>query len=96
MKTNSKDLIPALVDLGNGKYHFNFNVVAISDGYECDTVEVASPGYDDIVNAIIRQRYTASNEFSIHRQKDSKPAEWADYNTYCESVKTLVKTGLNI
>lgn len=96
MKTSSRDLIPSLVSLGNGKYHFNFNIAAIQDGYECDTVEVSSISYDDLVNALIRLKYSSSNEFSIHRQKDSKPLEWANYNTHCEAVKTIVKNALNL
>lgn len=91
MKTNSKDIPQTLLPLGNGRYHFNYNVVSVPDGYDCDTVEVGSSNYDDIVNAIIREKYSSPNEFAIHRQKDSKPTEWAEYNNFCESVKSLVK-----
>lgn len=46
---------------------------------------------DDLVNAEIRKRYSASQEFSILRQKDEKPDEYAAYFQYCESCKALVK-----
>lgn len=47
--------------------------------------------YDAEVNRLIRQRYTASQEFAILRQRDDKPDEFAEYNTYCEWCKSEVK-----
>lgn len=46
---------------------------------------------DDLVNAEIRKRYSASQEFSILRQKDEKPDEYAAYFQYCEQCKGFVK-----
>lgn len=46
-------------------------------------------GYE--VDALIRQRYTASQEFSILRQRDEKPDEFAEYNNYCEWCKSEIK-----
>ena len=48
--------------------------------------------YDDLVNAEIRKRYSESQEFSILRQKDEKPTEYAEYFQYCEQCKALVKS----
>lgn len=47
--------------------------------------------YDEAVNAEIRKRYSESQEFALLRQRDDKPAEFAEYNAYCEVCKTLVK-----
>lgn len=47
--------------------------------------------YDAEVNRLIRQRYTASQEFAILRQRDDKPDEFAEYNKYCEWCKQQVK-----
>ena len=47
--------------------------------------------YDDLVNAEIRKRYSASQEFAILRQKDEKPEEYAAYYAYCEECKAMVK-----
>ena len=47
--------------------------------------------YDAEVNRLIRQRYTASQEFSILRQRDEKPEEFAEYNEYCEWCKNEIK-----
>ena len=47
--------------------------------------------YDDAVNAEIRKKYTESQEFSILRQRDEKPEEYAEYYAYCEECKAYVK-----
>lgn len=47
--------------------------------------------YDEAVNARIRERYTESQEFSILRQRDEKPDEYAEYYAYCEECKAYVK-----
>lgn len=51
----------------------------------------ASIPYDDAVNAEIRKRYTESQEFSVLRQRDEKPEEYAAYYNYCEECKAYVK-----
>lgn len=50
--------------------------------------------YDDLVNAEIRKRYSASQEFSILRQKDEKPTEYQEYFQYCEQCKAFVQAHL--
>ena len=65
----------------------------VSDNMEANA-EAAywqSVDYDEAVNAEIRKRYTESQEFALLRQRDDKPAEFAEYNAYCEVCKTLVK-----
>lgn len=47
--------------------------------------------YDSAVNAEIRKRYTASQEFAILRQRDEKPEEYTAYYAYCEECKVYVK-----
>ena len=39
----------------------------------------------------IRERYSVSDELAILRQRDSKPEEFAEYNTYAEACKEQVK-----
>lgn len=51
----------------------------------------ASVDYDEAVNEKIRERYSASQEFAILRQKDEKPEEYKAYYDYCESCKAFVK-----
>lgn len=47
--------------------------------------------YDELVDAEIRKRYSASQEFAILRQRDEKPEEYAEYYAYCEECKVAVK-----
>lgn len=47
--------------------------------------------YDAEVNRLIRQKYTSSQEFSVLRQRDEKPEEFAEYNDYCEWCKSEIK-----
>lgn len=47
--------------------------------------------YKVAVNNEIRKQYDESDEFAILRQKDEKPAEYAEYFAYCEQCKAYVK-----
>ncbi len=47
--------------------------------------------YGEAINQKIRERYTDSQEFSILRQRDEKPEEYAEYYAYCEECKAYVK-----
>ena len=54
------------------------------------------PTYDELVDAEIRKRYSASQEFAILRQRDEKPEEYAEYYAYCEECKAKVKEEINV
>lgn len=47
--------------------------------------------YNEAVNTEIRKRYTVSEEFAVLRQREEKPAEYADYFAYCEQCKAYVR-----
>ena len=47
--------------------------------------------YEEQVNALIRERYSLPQELSMHRQRDEKPEEWAEFNAYCEECKIKAK-----
>lgn len=51
-----------------------------------------SNSYDELVDTEIRKRYSVSQEFSVLRQKDEKPTEYAEYYAYCEDCKSYVKS----
>lgn len=51
--------------------------------------------YDKYIVYLIRKRYTQNDEFAILRQKDRKPDEYAEYDSYCEQCKTQAKTLFN-
>lgn len=52
--------------------------------------------YMDYVDRLIRHKYTVSAELAILRQKDTKPEEFAEYNTYVESCKAKAKAELDM
>ena len=47
--------------------------------------------YESMVIGRIRKRYNINQELAILRQRDSKPEEFAAYNTYVEECKAEVK-----
>lgn len=47
--------------------------------------------YEQQVEAMIRQRYSVSDELAILRQRDTKPEEFKDYFDYCEQCKAEAK-----
>jgi hypothetical protein len=53
---------------------------------------------DEVINAVIRSKYSASQEFSIQRHYQNDPEvyadEWEEYNSWCEYAKTTVDNWL--
>lgn len=75
MKSNS-NVRPAIIqDLGNGSFHYNYNVterkiedeeVGEKTVYDYDTVQVwEKPTYDNLTRAIIRSQIDETEEFSL-------------------------------
>ena len=60
--------------------------------YEADAVVVEKPvTYARIVDALVRDRYTLSDELALLRQRESKREEFAEYNAYVERCKEMAK-----
>ena len=47
--------------------------------------------YPNLVSRLIRERYSVDDEMAILRQKETKPEEWKEYNSYCEDCKAKAK-----
>ena len=47
--------------------------------------------YEQEVIRLIRKKYTINQELAILRQRESKPTEFEEYNTYVEESKRVVK-----
>ena len=60
----------------------NWEEIAIADIPSYTQAE-----YKDKVIDLIRQRYSIDDETAILRQRDTKPEEFAAYNTYAEECK---------
>lgn len=56
-----------------------------------ETAYLKNITYEQYIVYLIRKRYTQNDEFAILRQKDTKPNEYAEYNTYCEQCKIQAK-----
>lgn len=76
MKSNSNVRPVAFLPLGDGSYHYNYNIqeveVAIPDSKKKETAynyEVArfwgTPTYDKVVKAVIREKYDETQEFGL-------------------------------
>lgn len=66
----------------NGKYQ---EVDSIS------SIPLPSISYEDLVEQLIREKYSLSQEISILRQKDNKPEAFNEYNAFCEQCKLKAK-----
>ena len=47
--------------------------------------------YGERVNALLRERYTLSEELAILRRRDSAPEEFAAYDAYAEQCKARAR-----
>ena len=74
---SSSDIRPAVIQpLGNGAYHYNYNIVErqetdpetgeVKTVYDYDTVKVwDKPTYEKLVKAVIREKLDEAQEFAI-------------------------------
>lgn len=65
-------------------YEYEDAPEATEDGMETSTVPM---DYGEMVNGLIRRKYTLSEELAILRQRDTKAEEFEAYNAYAESCK---------
>jgi hypothetical protein len=52
--------------------------------------------YESLIIKKIRKRYSVNQELAILRQRDTKPSEFSEYNSFVELCKAEVKTELGI
>lgn len=53
--------------------------------------EVYEGAYEKAIEEKVARRYSVERELSILRQRDRKPAEFAEYDAYVEQCKAEVK-----
>ena len=63
--------------------------------YRC--YKSTSPNYEDLVNKMVREKYTESEEFAILRKSINNPnnQEFVEYNNYVENCKLQAKEFIN-
>ena len=52
---------------------------------------VAAEVYPTLVQQLINEKYSIYDELAIQRQRNTKKAEFNEYNTYCEQCKEKAK-----
>lgn len=71
----------------------SYNIVAVEAtedrdaGFEFDTLIVAKAEKGAIVEAIVRERFSISDELGIQRQRSTKETEFNEYNDFVEAAK---------
>ena len=51
--------------------------------------------YEELIIKLIRERYSLNQELAILRQRDTKPNEFSEYNSFVEECKAQAKTIIN-
>ena len=74
----------------------NITVVWNIEDYTTMPLEKRKEMYDDLVDKLIRRKYSVSAELAILRQRDVKYAEFLEYNEYAENCKIEAKAILGI
>ena len=70
----------------NGKYR-DMTAEEIAQSKAEEKRFAQSQDYGELVESLIRRKYSLSAELAILRQRDSKPVEFAEYNAYAEQCK---------
>ena len=73
---------------------FNDDLTFSIEKYTARKQEETSMNYEDMIVIKIRQKYSVNQELAILRQRDTKPEEFTEYNTYVEQCKAEVKEEL--
>lgn len=102
MKSASNEHPKVFENIGNGKYYYNYNIVEHMDketkevSYTYDQLKIKGvPDYGNIINGLIRERYSISEEIALIRQHETKQIEYNAYYDFCEAIKKQVKKDLN-
>lgn len=85
--------------IGNNSYYKRCVLLqdeTLDNFEEVDSIpEITDIDYNEKVNELIREKYSLSEELAILRQRDTKPDEFNEYNTYAEECKSKVKSLIN-
>ncbi len=67
-----------------------------AEDYRRIPAEKRQKHYGELVERLIRQKYSVSAELAILRQQNTKPGEFLEYNEYAEQCKAKAKEILGI
>ena len=57
---------------------------------------VAEKVYPKLVQELINEKYSIYDELALQRQRNTKKAEFNEYNSYCEECKAKAKELLKL
>lgn len=57
---------------------------------------VAAEVYPKLVQELINEKYSIYDELALQRQRNTKKAEFNEYNSYCEECKAKAKELLKL
>lgn len=86
-----------ILQMGNKQIINPTEEQVLADGwqeYVPAPVEPYKPTYEEIVEQLIRERYSINQELAIQRQRDTKVEEFNEYFAYCEECKLKAKEEL--
>ena len=67
MKAFSNTKPEIIQSLGNGTYYINTNIELIESQYQYDSTLIkGNPGYEKVVNILIREKYSQDDEFALN------------------------------
>ena len=58
---------------------------------EEELIKIKQEKYEQLIVSKIREKYSLDQELAILRQRDTKPEEFTEYNTYVEQCKVEAK-----
>jgi hypothetical protein len=106
MKSNSDLRPPVLLDLGDGSYHYNYNVKEIAattengelkTSFEYDTVHIwGNPTYEELVPAVIAEQYNPSKETSLINKYNAYILELSTNEEYKTEYQEYLKKTFEI
>lgn len=107
MKSNSNIKPTILLDLGDGNFHYNYNIKEVEDStgaeYEYDTAFISGvPDYDKIVLAVIRNSYDENEELNLINKYNANilgvanndMTKYKEYLIFLSNIKEMIKQDL--
>jgi len=97
MKSNADQQPDRIYSIGENKYHFVFNLEAIEiegrASFNYDVVEINSTDYEEIVRALIADKYSQADETALinNFNADKSVEEYVNYQHYREVCKLIAQ-----
>ncbi|MDR1416569.1 MAG: hypothetical protein LBJ57_04010 [Prevotellaceae bacterium] len=108
MKSNSDVRPPILLDLGDGSWHYNYQVREVQvtresgeekAAFEYETLHVwGKPTYEKLVPMAVAEQYSPSDEISLVNKgiEDKENPEYVAYRAWVAEVKKIIKNDLGL